>query len=119
MFARRHIQSAWLPDVIHILPPLMTYSSPFFTAVVLIPIPEHRKLRVILVKEGYIGPGMTGRSLPGSQKTIWFSPIPHCPITLPGHKANQSGQLLEGKPGEQDHFSHLPLDGVFIPVDDS
>lgn len=80
VFARRHIQSAWLPDVIHILPPLMTYSSPFFTAVVLIPIPEHRKLRVILVKEGYIGPGMTGRSLPGSQ-TENYLVLPHTPLS--------------------------------------
>jgi len=52
VFASRHIQSAWHPDVVHILPPFMTYSSPFLTAVVLIPISKHRKARVILVKDG-------------------------------------------------------------------
>ena len=36
VFASRHIQSAWVPFVVHILPPLITYSSPSRTAVVLI-----------------------------------------------------------------------------------
>lgn len=75
MFARRHIQSAWLPDVIHILPPFITYSSPFLTAVVLISISKDRKWRVILVKERYIGPGTTGRVIPLlSDRKLFGSP---------------------------------------------
>lgn len=60
-----------------------------------------------------------GHSLALRQKTIWFSLLLLCPITLPGHKAKQSRKLLEGKPGKQDYFSHLPLGGVFIQVDES
>lgn len=37
VFARRQIQSAWVPFVVHIFPPLITYSSPSLTAFVLIP----------------------------------------------------------------------------------
>ncbi|CAN7976581.1 unnamed protein product, partial [Ixodes persulcatus] len=36
VLASRHIQSAWQPLVIHILPPLITRSSPLSSAVVLI-----------------------------------------------------------------------------------
>lgn len=37
VLARRHIQSAWVPLVVHIFPPLITNSSPFRTALVMIP----------------------------------------------------------------------------------
>src|SRR6185436_14669583 len=35
VLARRHIQSAWVPLVVHILPPLITQSPPIRLAVVL------------------------------------------------------------------------------------
>lgn len=38
VLARRHIQSAWVPLVVHIFPPLITYSSPFLTALVMMPV---------------------------------------------------------------------------------
>lgn len=34
------------------------------------------------------------------------------------HNGDPSGRLLEGEPGNPDHFSHPPLGGVFIPVDE-
>lgn len=37
VLAKRHIQSACAPLVVHILPPLMTSSSPFRTAFVFMP----------------------------------------------------------------------------------
>lgn len=37
VLARRHIQSAWVPLVVHIFPPFITYSSPFLTALVMMP----------------------------------------------------------------------------------
>lgn len=35
------------------------------------------------------------------------------------HKADPSRQLLEDKPGKPHHFSHPPLGGVFILVDEN
>ncbi|KAG7281333.1 hypothetical protein CRUP_023484 [Coryphaenoides rupestris] len=37
VLASRHIQSACVPLVVHILPPLTTNSSPFLTALVIMP----------------------------------------------------------------------------------
>ena len=37
VLASRHIQSACVPLVVHIFPPLITYSSPCLTALVMIP----------------------------------------------------------------------------------
>lgn len=48
VFASRHIQSAWHPDVVHILPPFMMYSSPFLTAAVLIPIQNKGNKELLL-----------------------------------------------------------------------
>src|SRR4029078_12569108 len=36
VLARRHMQSAWVPLVVHILPPLLTWSEPSLRALVLI-----------------------------------------------------------------------------------
>lgn len=48
VLARRHIQSAWAPLVVHIFPPLITYSSPSFTALVVIPGWKSRSLKLKL-----------------------------------------------------------------------
>lgn len=44
VLARRHIQSAWVPLVVHIFPPFITYSSPFLTALVTMPEPQRSGL---------------------------------------------------------------------------